>query len=166
MMRLVVLTSLIVGFGSLAWGYELGGLTVWQRRWVLLGVLWVLAYLGRLAWFGAVGFLIAFSAASYGVWIGLPAGWMMVGAVGALIAWDGADFEHRLRMATPPISTPGALRRRHLLRLAILAGGMLIITLAVMAYRGQFSPEWVGYAVLLAGIGGQALLDRIRPGEA
>ncbi len=164
-MRLVVLTSLLVGIGSLAWGYESSGLTVGRGRWFALGVFWTLAYFRRMYWLGTIGFAIALAAAGYGVWTGLPIGWMMPGAIGALFAWDATNFEYRLRLAVPPVSDPEGLRRHHLLRMAILAGGALLISLGSMVYRGRFSPEGLGYVVLLAGLGGQRLLDAIRSGE-
>lgn len=163
-MKFVKIISIIVGIGALARGYFSEGHST-SVTWILvLGAVWLLAEIRHLRWFASIGFLVCLVAAGYGLWIDLPAGWMLAGAVSALIAWDLSDFLRRVQAAAPEDEVPG-LARRHLIRLAILATVGLALSLFSMFYRWKFSFEWVVFLAILATLGVTYLVGRVRRGE-
>jgi hypothetical protein len=157
---LPLFVSLLVGVASLVMGYRAEGLSE-PARWMLaFGALWALAQIQRWRWFAAIGLFAALAAAGYGLWLDLSTGWMLAGALGALFAWDLADFERRLR-ASGPEDAP-ALEQRHLLRLGMLAAAGLAFSLLGMIYWWKFSLEWVGYIAILSALGVSLLVKRVR----
>jgi len=163
-MKFVKIISIIVGIGALARGYFSEGHSA-SVTWILvLGAVWLLAEIRRLRWFASIGFLACLVVAGYGLWIDLPAGWMLAGAVSALIAWDLSDFLRRVQDAAPEDEVPG-LARRHLIRLAILAAVGLVLSLFSMFYKWEVSFEWVVFLAILATLGVTYLVGRVRRGE-
>jgi hypothetical protein len=163
-MKFAKIISIIVGVGALARGYFSEGHNT-SVTWILaLGAVWLLAEIRRLRWFASIGFLVCLAVAGYGLWIDLPAGWMLAGAVSALIAWDLSDFLRRVQDAAPEDEVPG-LARRHLIRLAILAAVGLVLSLFSMFVKWEFSFEWVVFLALLATLGVTYLVGRVRRGE-
>jgi hypothetical protein len=159
--RFVLYVSLAVGTLSLAWGYQTGGFSK-AVIWILVcGGIWALAQARRWLWVPSVGFLAAVTLAGFGLWMSLPGGWMLAGALGALLAWDLSDFERRLRTAAPGDDTAG-LERRHLLRLTIIAGLAFLFSLFGMLSRLEFSFEIIAFLTLLAALGLTQLIGRMR----
>jgi len=161
LIRFPLFVSLLVGVASLVMGYNAAGLSEPTRGILAFGALWAFAQFQRWRWFPSIGLFAALIGAGYGLWIGLPSGWMLAGALGALFAWDLSDFERRLR-ASAPEDAP-ALVRRHLLRLGVLAAAGLAYSLLGMIYWWKFSLEWVGYAAILSALGlAQLLGEKMR----
>lgn len=157
MTLLTQLLSIILGVGALAWAYDSSGLAA-PARWLLIfGALWLLAAWRRWRWFAALGLFVLVVAAGVGLWIGLPFGWMIAGALGGLFAWDLTDFERRLRQAAPGDDRRG-LEARHLARLGLVALAGLGSASIAMAVRLQFSFEW---ALLLALVGTAGFLQLV-----
>jgi hypothetical protein len=144
---LTQLLSIALGVSSLAWAYYSSGLTAPARWLLILGAVWLVAAWRRWRWFAAPGLFVLVAAAGLGLWIGLPFGWMIAGALGGLFAWDLTDFERRLRQAAPG-DDRGGLEARHLARLGLVALAGLGSASVAMAVRLQFSFEWA----LLLGI--------------
>jgi hypothetical protein len=159
-----LLVSLLVSVASLIMGYGTAshaeGLSEWTRWMLPFGALWVFAQFKRWRWFAPIGLFAALVAAAYGLWLDLPSGWMLAGALGALFAWDLSDFERRLQ-ASGPEDAPSLLQR-HLVRLGMLAAAGLAYSLLGMLYWWKFSLEWVGYAALLSALGLALLVGRLR----
>jgi hypothetical protein len=108
-----------------------------QGRWLwtaavgLLAVLWLLGYWRGLAWVATVGLVGFVAAAALGLLMGLAAGWMVLGLLAALCAWDLHRFVQRLRRVER-VEAQGDLERRHLQRLLAVAGlGLLAAFLAL-----------------------------------
>ena len=160
MILLPLFVSLLVGVASLVMGYNAEGLSEPTRWMLVFGALWAFAQFQRWRWFAAIGLFAALAAAGYGLWLNLPSGWMLAGALGALFAWDLSDFERRLR-ASGPEDAP-ALIQRHLLRLGMLAAAGLAFSLLGMIYWWKFSLEWVGYTAILSALGVSLLVKRVR----
>jgi hypothetical protein len=141
-----LLFSIVVGDGSLAWGYAQAGFPQFSRWIILFGVVWLVAVWRRWRWFAYVGLLFNFLAAALGLWmLNFIPGWMFAGAIGGLMAWDLTDFYHRLRFATDE-ERPG-LEARHLVRISFLAIlGFGLASLA-MVIKFEFNFDW---ALLLA----------------
>lgn len=160
-MKFVQYVALVVGIGSLARGYLAEGRNP-SAYWLLVfGLVWLFAETQRWRWFASLGFLACVAAAGYGLWIGAPSGWMLAGALGALIAWDLSDFLRRLTSAAPEDEVSG-LARRHLIRLAIVTATGLALSLAGMFLRLQFSFEWAAFLAILSALGVSLLVKRMQ----
>jgi hypothetical protein len=163
-MKFANIISIMVAAGALANGYYSGGHRTGALWILILGAVWLLVEIRRLRWFASFGFLACVLLAGYGLWIDLSAGWMLAGAVSALIAWDLSDFLLRVQDAAPEDEVPG-LARRHLIRLAILSAIGLVLSLFSMLYRMEFSFEWAAFLALLSALGVTYLVSTIRKGE-
>jgi hypothetical protein len=129
------LLPITIGLATLALvsGYAAGGEWTWMLILLTMGILWWYG-LGRnwdgLASVVLIGFVVA---AAMGLWHGLPAGWMLVGMVAALSAWDLDHFARRLK-SVERVETRPALEWRHLRRLvsvdslSLLLAGMALVT--------------------------------------
>src|SRR5262245_20559489 len=157
-----MLLSILLGVGSLAYGYSQEGLSDPARWFVWLGVLWILAHWRKVYWASSVAFLIIIIAAGYGVWNGFTTIWMLLGALGALLGWDLSDFARRLSYAAPTDDISG-MERRHLARagiVAVLGFGLAWLSVVIRINRLAFEPA-VGL-VLLAALGLTRLVMRLR----
>jgi hypothetical protein len=149
---------------SLAWGYFDGGLEG-SLRWLLgLGVLWAFALIRRWSWFSAIGLFLSLAAAAAGLWFGLAPGWMLAGALFALLAWDLTGFERRLRLAAEDDDVTG-LARIHLTRLSLVALIGFALASMAMLVRLQFSFEWAALMALVTALGLSQLIGWMRRGQ-
>ncbi len=161
MTLIALVLSILLGNASLAVGYWQAGATDYPRWFLLLAALWLLAHFRRWYWFASLALLVIIVAAAYGVWHGFATIWMLLGAVGGLIAWDLSDFARRLSYASPMDDTRG-LERRHLERVGIVAGlggGLGLLSLFVH-FRLAF--EVAVALVLLAALGLTRLVIGLR----
>lgn len=120
--------SVLAAAGALAWGYASQGLVHDASRLLIFGALWLFAKWRGWKWMPSLGLLVIIAAAAYGLWIGLALGWMALGALGSLLAWDLAEFARRLQDAAPTDDVIG-MERRHLARVGLVAlfGGTLAL---------------------------------------
>ncbi len=137
-----LLVSIVLGIGSLAWGYLQVGLPQFARWILFFGAIWLLAVWQRWRWFASVGLVFSFLAAALGLWfLNFAPGWMFAGAIFALIAWDLTYFEYRLHFAGSD-EERRAMEGRHLVRVAFIALlGFLLASLA-MVVKLQFNFQW------------------------
>ncbi len=142
-----LLLSIVIGIGSLAWGYLQVGLPQFARWILLFGAVWLIAVWQRWRWFATLGLIFNFLVAALGLWfLDFPPGWMFAGAIGGLLAWDLTYFRYRQRYVSSE-EERHAMEGRHLVRVAVLALlGFLFASLA-MAVKLEFNFEW---ALLLA----------------
>jgi len=155
--------SLVIGVGTLAWGFFEAGFNR-AAFWILgFGLLWLLARVRRWRWFTALGLFMTILIAAVGLWVGLAPGWMMVGAMGGLLAWDLDDFIRRLRLAAQEDDVIG-LERRHLIRLMILAMAGLALASAAMFLRVRFTFAWALFLVVVVALGVTRLVTWLRRG--
>lgn len=154
--------SVIVGTGSLAYGYSQAGLTDPARWFVLLGILWLLAHWRKYYWFSSVALFVTLIVAAFGVWVEFPTIWMLLGALGGLLGWDLSDFARRLSYAASTDDIVG-MERRHLGRVGIVAAlgfGLALLSLYIHINRLAFEVA-VGL-VLLAVLGLTRLVMGLR----
>lgn len=145
--------SVLMGTGSLAWGYAQAG-QLQLLRWILLfGAAWLFAVWQRWRWFAYAGLVFNFLAAAVGLWfLNFSPGWMFAGAIGGLLAWDLTDFRYRLRF-TASHEEERIVEVRHLGRVSVLAlAGFGLATLA-MIVKLQFNFEWALLLSLVAALG-------------
>jgi hypothetical protein len=86
--------------------------------------------------------------AAFGAWQGLLAGWMLLGLVAALAAWDLDHFAERLR-AAGHVAQRTELTRAHLRRLAIVVGMGLLLGSIALGVRYELT---FGWALLVAAL--------------
>lgn len=142
-----LLLSILLGMGSLAWGYLQVGLPDFARWIGVLGALWIVAVWRRWRWFGTAGLILSFATAAFGLWfLNFTPGWMFAGAIGGLLAWDLTFFRERLRFVASEEERL-AMEGRHLVRIAAVALIGFLLASVAMAVKFQFNFQW---AVLLA----------------
>src|SRR5688500_9420446 len=119
-MRPLTLLCASLATFALALGYV--SQTLWEDAGlaVAIGLLWLAGDWRIWDWTADACLAGWVGLAAFGTWQGLPAGWMLIGVVAALGAWDLSHFAVRLRDAgaLPP---PAELTRAHLRQLAIVA---------------------------------------------
>jgi hypothetical protein len=151
--RIAFILSVILGTISLSIGYFQAGRFGPARWFVWLAIAWILAHWRKVYWASSVAFLLTLVGAAYGVWHQLTTMWMLLGALGGLLAWDLSDFTMRLTYAGPHDDVQG-MQRRHLERagiVALLGFGLAWLTLVIHVERLPFEVA-VGL-VLLAALG-------------
>jgi hypothetical protein len=154
--------SVILGSGSLVYGYTQAGLVDPARWFTWLGVLWILAHWRKVYWASSLAFFIIILAAGYGVWNGFPTIWMLLGALGGLLGWDLSDFARRLRYASPTDDIRG-MEQRHLVRVGVVAAlGLGLAGLSVVIHVKRLAFEVAVGLVLLAALGLTRLVMRLR----
>jgi len=156
------LLSVFLGTGSLVYGYSLTGSADLVPWFALLGILWILAHWRKVYWVSSLAFVLVMFAAGYGIWIGLPTDWMLLGSLGGLLGWDLSDFARRLSYAAPTDDIRG-MERRHLARVflvAMLGLGLAWLSSVIQVRRLAFEVA-VGL-VLLAALGLTRLVVRLR----
>src|SRR5258705_6976017 len=103
-----LLTLLCAGLATLALALGYADQSLWDGVGVAgaLGLLWLAG--DWRSWDGMADACLAgwVGLAAFGAWQELPAGWMLIGVVSALAAWDLGHFAVRLRAAgaIPPPS--------------------------------------------------------------
>ena len=156
------LLSVILGTGSLAYGYLQMGLTNQTRWFVFLGILWLVAQWRKYYWFSSLALFVIIIAAAFGVWVEFPTIWMLLGALGGLLGWDLSDFARRLSYAASTDDVAG-MERRHLARVgivAVLGLGLALLSLYIRINRLAFEVAVV--LVLLAVLGLTRLVIGLR----
>jgi hypothetical protein len=147
-----LLISIVMGTGSLAWGYLGVGLPQLARWIAVFGVVWLLAVWQRWRWFAYVGLAVFFLASALGLWfLNFPAGWMFAGAIFGILAWDLTYFRYRQNFAATDAERRG-VELRHLLRLSVLAIlGFGLASLA-MILQVRFSFHWIAFMTIVAAL--------------
>jgi len=157
-----LIISIILGTGSLAFGYSQKGFSSPPLWFLLLGALWLAAHWRKYYWFASVGLLVTIIAAAYGVWREFPTIWMLLGALGGLLGWDLSDFARRLSYASPMDDTRD-MERRHLERVGIVAAlGLGLALLSLFIHIERLAFEVAVGLVLLAALGLTRLVIGLR----
>lgn len=127
----LVPASIGLSAGAFALGCVLGGLWFVALPVLILGVTWLIGQSRGWPWIAPLGLALSTVAAAAGLLLGLGAGWMLVGLVAALAAWDLHHFSHTLE-SVPRVEGERNLERRHLQRLLIAVGlGVLLAAVAL-----------------------------------
>jgi len=159
---IAMVLSIILGTGSLAYGYSLAGFANPIRWIMLLGIVWLAAHWRKYYWFSPVALFLTLFAAAYGIWREFPTVWMLLGALGGLLGWDLSDFARRLGYAAPTDDVKD-MERHHLARVGVVAAlglGLALLSLFIHVRRLAFEVA-VGL-VLLAVLGLTRLVMRLR----
>ena len=138
-------------------GYALQALWPGAGLILLIGLLWLAGDRRGWDWVAEpclAGWVLL---AAFGAWWGTISGWMLIGVVAALAAWDLRHFDMRLR-AAGAIAPPDGLARAHLRRLALVAGAGLLFGAIALGIRFELTFGWALLVGALAIIGLSRLL--------
>jgi hypothetical protein len=151
--------SILIGIGSLAWGYAQLGFDPLVRWLLFFGAAWLFARWRRWWWFSTLGLILAVLIAALGMWLGIPPGWMVASAIFALIAWHMTDFRQRTRFEKANEELR-ELEYRRIGRLTLLTVVGLLLSSIPMLMRDQFTLEWGGLVLTVLLLGFVQLLRR------
>lgn len=126
----VLVICILISSGSFAWGYWQAGYENAVDWIVALGVVWLVSLWRKWKWFSAPAVLISLGLAVFGVWFKFIPGVMFSGAVFGFFAWNLTEFRQKIKFL-PPREDAKGMTRRHLIRISILAAGVIVITLAL-----------------------------------
>jgi hypothetical protein len=151
-MRPLILLCTGLATFVLALGYA--GQALWAGVGIAaaIGLLWLAGDWRGWDWVAEPCLVGWVSLAAFGVWQGLPAGWMLIGVVAALAAWDLGHFAMRLRNAGA-IPQAAEMMRAHLRRLAVVAAAGLLLGGIALGIRVELTFGWAILAAALAVIG-------------
>lgn len=162
MTTIALVLSILLGTASLAIGFGQAGATDTSRWFILLAALWLFAHYRKWYWFSSIALLAMIVAAAYGVWLGYPVVWIVLGAVGGLLGWDLSDFARRLSYASPMDDTR-TMERRHLERVGIVAAlGLGLALISVFFRFERLAFEVAVGLLLLAALGLTRLVIGLR----
>jgi hypothetical protein len=118
----------------LALGYGLNELWGGVAVAVAVGGFWLAGQWRRWEWVASAGLVVWIGVAALGLVLGVRGGWMLVGVVTALVAWDLDRFVWRVR-AAGRVEDADALERRHLRRLLAVGGTGLLLGVIAFSLR-------------------------------
>jgi hypothetical protein len=152
--------TIILGVGSLAWGFAEFGFGSLPRWLLYFGAIWSVAQARRWWWFSGIGLIFTILLAGLGLWIGIPAGWMFSAGIFSLFAWDLSEFRNRYRFVAS--IERHDLERRHLARVSLLVAAGLFLSSLVMLIRSQFTFEWAVFLLTVTILGSTQLIAWIQ----
>jgi hypothetical protein len=153
-----LILAILLGTGSLGFGYAEAGFSSFARWIVIFGLAWLLAVWRGWRWFSSVGLFACVFVAAFGLWFDFSTGWMTAGAVFALFAWDMTEFRHRLRFLALDDDLRG-MERRHIARVSlVILAGLILITIALLL-QFRFTFEWGVLLVIVILIGMTQLVN-------
>jgi hypothetical protein len=139
------LVSIGLATFALALGYGLGGLWAGAALIAALGLIWLLGQRAGWGWVASAMLVLFVGAAAVGTWLGVGAGWTLLGVVAALSAWDLDHFARRLKGAGRVVGAR-ELGRRHLRQLLIVDGVGLLLGAVALGIKLKYG---LGVALLL-----------------
>jgi hypothetical protein len=130
--------SIVLTTSALALGYGLNGTWVGVILIAATGFVWLLGLRRGWRWVAPCGLVCYVIMAAIGLGMGSWNGWMLIGVVGALSAWDLDHFVRRLR-ESGQVENTHALERRHFQRLLIVDSVGLLLGMVALGIRIEFS---------------------------
>ena len=156
-MRPLILLCVGLATFALALGFATQALWAWAGLVIAIALLWLAGDWRGWDWVAEPCLAGWVGLAAFGAWWGVISGWMLLGIVAALAAWDLSHFAARLRHAGA-ITPLAELTRAHLRRLAIVAGAGLLLGGIALGIRVELTFGWAILAAALAIIGLSRLL--------
>ena len=148
----MLVSSIIISTGSLAWGFAEAGFVVFARWILIFGAVWLFSQWRGWQWFSSFGLFFAVFASVFGFWFGFSLEWLFSGTIFALFAWDISNFHKRLRLLAMDSEAHG-IERRHLARISLLAFVGLLLASIIMFVRVHFTFEWGALLVIVILLG-------------
>ena len=148
-MKYLIIISICLATLQPAIGYASGSAWIGAAGLVGLGLLWLAGQRRGQFPTATVGLIAVAAAAAFGVWQGLPAGWMLFGIVAGLAAWDLDHFARRLEQAEQ-VAGEVHLKRDHLRQLLIVAGLGLLLGGVALGLQVELNLGWaIGLGLLV-----------------
>ncbi len=154
-----LLSLLCAGLATFALALSYAGQALWAGFGVdiAIGLLWLAGDWRGWDWAAEPCLAGWVSLAAFSTWQELPAGWMLIGVIAALAAWDLRHFAVRLRDAGA-ITQLAELTRAHLRRLTIVAASGLLLGGIALSIRVELTFGWAIFTAALAIIGLSSLI--------
>lgn len=130
----VLPASTVLAAAALATGYGLEGSWSGAVAALVVGAFWLVGQWRKWGWVASMALVLLIGVAAAGQMRGVGGGWMLVGVVVALVAWDLDRFAWRMRVAGH-VEGVGALEQRHLWRLLIVAGVGLFLGAVALSIK-------------------------------
>lgn len=149
---IVLISSIVLCAGSLAWQYSREGFSALAGFLLIFGIVWMFSQWRGWAWFSSLGLFVVVFFAAIGFWFEFDLNWMIAAVILALFAWDITEFRQRLRFMAMDDALRG-MERRHLARVSMvtLAGFFLVSVALSLQLRLTF--EWGVLLVLVILLG-------------
>jgi hypothetical protein len=142
MTRIALFFFVVLSAVLSAIAYSIGGQLFLALAVLIIGAFWILSLARRWKWatpvslFGGCVFAVA------GFILDLSPFLLTAACFSALLAWDLADFTHRLSLAAPDDNT-SSIERDHWLWLAVVIFAGMAAVIAAQTLRVKFSFEWL-----------------------
>ena len=124
----------VLAAAALSMGYGLDGLWGGAVAALVVGAFWLAGQWRKWGWAASMALVLLIGVAAVGMGGGIGGGWMLVGVVVALVAWDLDRFAWRMRVVGC-VEGVDALERRHLWRLLIVAGAGLLLGAVALSVK-------------------------------
>lgn len=135
MLLIAFVSCVLLSTASFAWGYQRAGYEGVVNWIIAFGIGWLASAYFRWRWFSIIAVLAALTLAAFGIWFGFTPGWLFMGAVFALFAYDLTEFQERLK-ALPTREDIAGRTRRRLIRIGFLVSVGLILMFLLGWFRG------------------------------
>ena len=145
-----------MGALALGFAYQQADLTIHMWVAVIIGAFWTWGLLQFKKQIPRIGMVLLSLLSIIGLFNELPFGWMLAGALNALLSYDLSNFYQRLRFASETEDIK-LLKRVHFTRLSIITLLGLSLSTSVILWQAEFSLEWAIF-LALSGIWGISLL--------
>ena len=156
--------AIVLAAADLALGHGLNGSWGGVVVALVVGAFWLVGRRRRWGWVASVALVLLIGVAAVGQQGGAGGGWMLVGVVIALVAWDLDRFIWRVR-AAGRVKEVDALERRHLWRLLLVAGAGLLLGTAALSVRIRLGFVVAFLLALLAMLGLSRVVGLLRREE-
>jgi hypothetical protein len=145
-----LLTLFCAGLATLALALSYAGQALWAGAGlcIAIGLLWLGGQWRGADWVAEPCLAGCAGLAAFGAWQERPAGWMLLGVVAALAAWDLGHFAGRLRRAGHVAQRP-ELIRAHLRQLTIVVAIGALLGAFALGLRIELT---FGWALVVAGL--------------
>ena len=150
-MNLAASLAIVLAALGLTLAYATRGLYLGAVTAGALGILCLIGQRRAWHWTAVVGLIGFTGAAVVGVWLSLPAVWMLLSTVTALAAWDLVGFANRIR-SVPRIDAGSRPARAHLMYLVAVCGVAILSGMLALGVGVTLSFGWallLGAVVLL-----------------
>lgn len=160
-MKIFLFVSIILAVVTLAVGFAIAGFWPVSIGAILMGLLWFLAQWR--SWPRIINLCIVtfLGIAAAGGWIYVTVGWLLVGVVATLMAWDSGNFLIRLEQAEY-VRHRAKLEKAHGQRLVIIAGIALLLGGVALNIQLSLNIWWGIFWSIVAIFGLSQIVRRLR----
>lgn len=164
MTRIALFFFVVLSAVLSAIAYSIGGQLFLALAALIIGAFWTLSLARRWKWatpvslFGGCVFAVA------GFILDLSPFLLTAACFSALLAWDLADFTHRLSLAAPDDNT-SSIERDHWLWLAVVIFAGMAAVIAAQTLRVKFSFEWLAGLLIFAVWGVGRVMGKLLSGR-